>query len=70
MYQRSTERNSSYLGRSWIRLGISINQEVSRGHSTYGNEPLKEEKKKVEDSQIKEGLNVNLLEMKLGAMIC
>lgn len=35
----SVERGSSYLGRSWARLGIPIGQEVSRGHSREPNPP-------------------------------
>lgn len=61
MYQRSTERNSSYLGRSWIRLGASASsselflytKKSAEVIVLRGNEPFEP----MEDSQIKEGLN-------------
>ena len=46
MQAASTERAWTYRGRSWTRLGISIHQEVSRGHSSKSLKPCFQYSKK------------------------
>ena len=67
MPQELEEGKCSYQGRSWTRFGISINQEVSRGHSTHLLEngvPKRKEKVNGKVSKVREGLNVKLPEIR------
>ena len=63
MPPESEEGIGSYLGRSWTRFGIPIDQEVSRSHSTLGNERGML-KPSLRGLTTEEGLNANRLEIR------